>query len=155
MSAQAARAAVLTLLTSDSELDALLARDPNDAEGDAPALLWDRANADPPVYPCLTYRIDSSVPDRRFRPEVGGGGAKVEDVYFAFTAWSRDPDSAPLDAIAARLDALLENAALDLSDGARVVRSERVNSSPDHWDEKLNAWFTLSRYRLRVSHPDA
>lgn len=150
---QALRAAVVALLVADSALVSLLANDPNDTTegGGSPAILWAQSSDAPPVFPALTYRIDTDTPDKRFRPTVvGEGPAVVRDSYITFTAWTRQPDSATGDGIGDRLRALLDNVALDLGDGAgRAFRSEEVSSLPDLWDKDLNSYYGIYRFRFR------
>ncbi|MEO7718721.1 MAG: hypothetical protein ABIY70_21190, partial [Capsulimonas sp.] len=72
------------------------------------------------------------------------------DEYLQIEAWSQKPDSADIEAILARLDALFDGQALTLSAG-RIYQSARIMSSSDNYDDKLNAWFGLCRFRLRIS----
>lgn len=147
---QATRIAVVAAMSGDADLVALLAKDP--ADGTSPAIFDGTRNQAPPVYNCITFRVETAAPDNRFRPPpaAGGGASSVEDEYFDIEAWSQKPDSADIEAIAACLDALFDGRSLTLTGGGSVFWSERVLSQPDHYDDQLNAWFGLFRYRLRV-----
>lgn len=147
---QATRIAVVGAMTADSALVALLGKDP--ADGTSPAIFNCHKNQAPPVYNCLTYRVETSSPDGRFRPPIvaGGGSSTVQDEYFDMEAWTDKPDSADIEAIAARLAVLFDNKTLSTSGGGRIFRSELVSGQPDLYDDKLNAWFGLFRYRLRI-----
>jgi hypothetical protein len=149
---QALRTAIVSRIAIDTSLTALLAKDP--ADGTSPAVFNVNKNQAPPVYPCLTYRIEMANPDKRFRPvPAGSGPSTIEDYYLDFEGWSQADDSADCDTMLARLDALLENATFALADGSNVFRSERISAKPDLYDNKLNAWYLLARYRFRVSLP--
>lgn len=144
---QALRIAVVSRLEADAPLVALLAADP-DAPA-SPALFAGGKNQAPPVYDCLTFRLEQATPDARFRPAAPGAYAEgIEDFYLDCEAWTLAPDSAPLDAINARLDALFHFQAFDAA-GGRVFFCERVLRQSDLYDKTLNCWFSLSRYRLR------
>lgn len=146
----ATKTAVVAAMKGDSQLVALLAADPN-ASGE-PALFHGHKNQAPPVYNCLTYRIASGSPDPRYRPSpaAGGGASKIEDEILEIEAWSQKPDSADIESIAGRLDALFDGQPLTLSAG-RVFRAERLLSQADLYDDTLDAHFGLFRYRLRIS----
>ena len=146
---QALKIAVASRLAGNSALVASLAKDPESPAD--PAIFNATKDQSPPVYDCLTFRISQATPDRRFRPGLPGqaftGG--VEDFYLDCEAWTQTPDSAPLEAINARLDALFHFQAFPTGDGP-VFFCERVTSQPDLYDKTLNAWFSLNRFRLRM-----
>ncbi len=144
---QALRIAVVTRLEADAPLVALLAADPD--APDSPAIFAGSKNQAPPVYDCLTIRLEQSTPDKRFRPGLPGPYSEgIEDVYLDCEAWTLAEDSAPLDAIDARLDALFHFQGFPTGAGP-VFFCERIMRQSDLYDNKLNCWFSLSRYRLR------
>lgn len=147
---QATRIAIVAAMEADEALVALLAKDPADSA--SPAIFNASKSQAPPVYNCVTYRIETASPDKRFRPPIvaGGGSSTVQDEYFDIEAWSQKPDSADIEAIAARLAALFDNQPLPLSGGGRIFRSVQVLSQPDHYDNVLNAWFGLFRFHVQV-----
>jgi acetylglutamate synthase len=151
---QASRIAVVAAMQADAALVALLAADP-DSLTTPPAAAIFNAYKDqaPPVYPCLTYRISTGAPDHRFRPSraAGGGPATVKDEYFDLEAWSKTPDSAPIEAIGARLTVLFDGASLALTGGGSIFWSELVTYQPDLYDDDLNAHYGLFRFRIRAS----
>ena len=144
---QALKIAVTSRLTGDTALVALLGKDPNSPAD--PAIFNATKSQAPPVYDCLTFRIDTGSLDKRFRPPPGLGPSTVEDVYYECEAWTQAPDSAPLEAIGVRLRALFENAAFPFT-GGRVFESTEVVYQTDLYDDKLNSWYGLFRYRLRT-----
>ena len=150
---QAIKIAVATLMIGDGVLPGLLA--PHPADPTKPAIFNGTKSQAPPVYDCLTYRLTQATPDKRFRPATPGiAGVAVsytqgvEDFYLDCEAWTQTPDSAPLDAIDARLDALLHFQAFPTTQGP-VFFSERIMRQADLYDKTLNCWFSLSRFRLR------
>ena len=146
----ATKTAIVAAMEGDAQLVALLARDPDD--NTAPAIFNAHFSGITPVYPCITYRIESNNPDARFRPTPaeGGGQSKIEDEYLQMESWSKSLDSAEIEAIDVRLAAIFDGVAISLSAG-RVYRSARIMSSTDNYDSTLNASFGLARFRLRVS----
>ena len=147
---QATRIAIVAAMEADTALVALLGKDP--ADGTSPAIFNGHKNQAPTVYNCLTYRVQTQAPDRRFRPPInaGGGSSTVQDEYFEMEVWTDKPDSADIEAIAARLSALFDNQTLTTSGGGRIFRSELVSGQPDLYDDKLNAWYGLFLFRLRI-----
>ncbi|MEO7718164.1 MAG: hypothetical protein ABIY70_18330, partial [Capsulimonas sp.] len=59
-------------MAGDAVLVALLAKHPKNAA--LPAIFNAYKSQAPPVYNCLTYRIESNNPDARFRPPPAAGG---------------------------------------------------------------------------------
>lgn len=148
---QATKTAIVSLLLADTELDALLARDPNDEDALAPALFNSNKNDAPPAYDCITFREASRKPVRQFVPTVPGSGpTPVTEELWDFEAWTQTPDSGPVEALLGRLRANLENVALDLPGGGRIHKAEVVLEQPDLYDDKLNARYGLLRLRLRI-----
>lgn len=150
---QALKIAVYALMSGDTLLPGLLTAHPADPA--RPAILAGSKAQFPPVYDCLTYRLSDATPDKRFRPGIPGvpGTVRsytqgVEDFYLDCEAWTQTPDSAPLDAINARLDALFHQTGFPTSAGP-VIYAERLVRQSDDYDKTLNAWFSLSRFRLR------
>lgn len=151
---QAVKIALCAQLAGDAPLLALLAKNPQDPNG-GPAIFNGTKNQAPPVYDCLTYRLSEEMNDKRFRPavpNVPGAAAvytgKVQESFLDCEAWTLTPDSAPLDAINARLDALFHETAFPAA-GGQVFWSECVMRQSDLYDDKLNAWYSLSRYKLK------
>lgn len=144
---QSVRVAIVSRMEADSALLALLAADPD--APDAPAIFAGSKNQAPPVYDCLTYRLEQATPDKRFRPGLPGPYSEgIEDFYLDCEAWTLTEDSAPLDAIGDRLDSLFHFQAFPTSAGP-VFFCERIMRQSDLYDKTLNCWFSLSRYRLR------
>jgi hypothetical protein len=159
---QALREAVVAVLLADATLDGLLARDPNDpALPDDPAaagpcLLWDQSSEAPPVFPALTYRLDTDAPDALFVPTTVGDTSQPEvwNTSATFTVWTRDKAPDTGDAIRERLRLLLHNQAIDLGDGnGRAFRSTITTTTPDIWDDKIDAHFGFVRVRFRRTLP--
>ncbi len=127
------------------------------ADPTKPALFNGRKSDFPPVYDCLTYRLTQATPNKSFRPGLVRPGTPsvykqgVEDFYLDCEAWTQTPDSGPLDAINARLDALFHEQAFPTTDGP-VFYTERLLRETDLYDKTLKAWFSLSRYRLRLQY---
>lgn len=143
------RAAVVARLSADAALVALLAEDPR-GMGD-PAIFEGSANDGLPVFPCLTYRLDDNRRDPRFRPSTPGEtGRPIVNVTLEIEAWAQQRSSRPIDSIAARLEALLENQAFSIADLGRVFKTEMALASTDHYDPKLKARFGLFRFLLRL-----
>lgn len=149
---QAIKIAACALLAGDKPLLALLATHPDDPS--LPAIFNGTKNQAPPVYDCLTYRLTEEMNDKRFRPAAaaapGGAGytQKVQECFLDCEAWTQTPDSAPLDGINERLDALFHQTAFPASGGS-VFWSECIMRQTDLYDDKLNAWFSLSRFKLK------
>lgn len=150
---QAVKIALCAQLAGDTLLLRLLAKNPEDPAG-GPAIFNGTKNQAPPVYDCLTYRLTEATPDKRFAPGIIRVGTPsnysqgVEEFFLDCEAWTQTPDSAPLDAINARLDALFHFQAFTTTAGP-VFRSERIMRQSDLYDDKLNAWYSLSRYKLK------
>ena len=151
---QAVKIALCGLLAGDAALLKLLAKNPDDPGG-GPAIFNGTKNQAPPVYDCLTYRLTEETNDKRFRPATPGvpGAAnvytqRVSESFLDCEAWTQTPDSAPLDAINARLDALFHETAFPAS-GGQVFWSECVMRQSDLYDKTLNAWYSLSRFKLK------
>ncbi|MCW3059708.1 MAG: hypothetical protein JWQ02_1529 [Capsulimonas sp.] len=144
----ATKTAIAAAMLSDAALVALLPKRPRDPS--TPAIFNSNKTLAPPVYPCVTYRISSGVPDKRFRPPIQTGGpSSVEDEYLDIEAWSQKPECAEIEAIAESLNALFDGQALALTTG-RIFRAELLMSQSDLYDDKLNAWYGLYRFRLRI-----
>ena len=158
---QAIKIAVCARFVNDASpegttaLPGLLAKNPLDST--LPAIFNGTKADNPPVYDCLTYRLTQATPDNRFQPAqplLAPGQPPViytegvENFFLDLEAWTQTEDSAPLDAINLRLDALFHHQAFDTSAG-RVFRAERIMRETDLYDKVLEAWFSLSRYRLR------
>ena len=139
-------------LVGSVALDALVARDPNDPGSGA--LFAAAKNQAPPVYPCVTYRILEDVDDPRFQaPVPNSPSSPVAEVTLQLEAWSLAPTCAPIEEIQVVLDSLFKDKAWDLSSGAgRVFRSRPITGKPDLYDDKLNGWFGLFLYRLRIQY---
>lgn len=147
---QTTRIAVTAAMMADAQLVALLNKDPDDAS--APAIFNATKNQSPPVYDCVTYRISTASPDKRFQPPrvAGGGPSSVQREWFDIEAWTQTADSAPLESIAARLIAIFDGKALLLQGGGSIFWSQLLLSQPDHYDQTLNAWFTLLRFEIHT-----
>ena len=150
---QSIKIAACALLAGDEALLALLTTHPDDPT--LPAIFNGTKSQSPPVYDCLTYRLTEETNDKRFRPAVPnapGAAAvytqKVQETMLDVEAWTLTPDSAPLDAINARLDALFHETAFP-ANGGQVFWSECIMRQTDLYNKTLNAWFSLSRFRLR------
>ena len=158
---QAVKIAVVAQILGDTPLapatalSKLLTAHP--ADPTKPALFNGRKSDFPPVYDCLTYRLTQATPDKSFRPGLVAVGQRgvykqgVEDFYLDCEAWTQTPDSAPLDAIDARLDALFHEQAFLTTDGP-IFYTERLLRQTDLYDKTLKAWFSLTRYRLRLQY---
>lgn len=147
---QAVRIAVASRLIGDSALAALLAVSPFDPT--KPAIFNASKNQAPPVYDCLTYRMSSEEPDKRFEPPIPGAGeSDIIDLYIDCEAWSQKPDSANIEAIGARLRALFANQSFDAPPDGRIFKSEWITARTDIYDNKLNCWCGLWRFRLRLA----
>jgi len=151
---QALRNAIGQRLAGSIALDALVARDPNDPS--AGALFASHKNDAPAVYPCVTYRLQTDTPDKRFRSPRPGVDTvrKATDVVVEIEAWAQGASCAPIENIQAQLDALFHDQAFDLPGGAgRVLSSWRTMGQADLYDKKNNTSFGLFLYRLRLSGP--
>ena len=150
---QAVKIALYARMTTDTVLPGLLTAHPADPA--KKAILNGTKSQFPPIYNCLTYRIEQATPDNRFRSPVPGSPALagsytqgIEDFYLDCEAWTQTGDSGPLDAINSRLDALFHFQSFPTSAGP-VFFCERITRQSDLYDKTLNAWFSVSRYRLR------
>ncbi len=154
----APKVALYDILRKDVALVSLLAADPNVAN--EPALFpGGSISRVTPVYPCLTYRASDGVPDKRFGPVLlplvvpGSAGAgeepSVQDVFVDMEAWTDGDDTAPVEAILARLKLLLHNVRFATTEGA--VRSRCITEQHDLYDKTLNAAFALIRFSLHIT----
>jgi hypothetical protein len=145
------KAAIVSALEADSVFTSLLASDPNSPG--RPALFNASMNELTPVYNSVTFREAGSKPVREFAaPMPGDIQGRVEAEQFDFEVWTKDASVSGIEAIRARLDALLNQQSLSLGTAGRVFWSERTITSADNWDPKLLARYGLFRYRLLVEY---
>jgi hypothetical protein len=146
---QSLRAAVYSRMLACAPLVALVDTDPVDHE--SPAMFAGRKSTAPTVDRCLTYRVPSDIPDKRFRGFPGAGtSGRIYDAVVEIEYWNRSvADSAPIEAAMAALDSLFDNRCF-ATDGGRVILSTRQIGECDHYDDKNNCWFGLFRYLFRV-----
>lgn len=147
-------------LSGDAQLDALLDRDPN-VSPPRPAILYSHMGTAPPPLTCLTYRLTTLTPERRFRPALPATDAAVDatspiiTLRFDFESYTLKKSGAVHEAILDRLLALLDNQAwLVFGSGGnavgRVFKGECAVAQPNLYDDKLNAHLGLYSFLLRV-----
>lgn len=145
---EAIRRALFALLVEDPALLRLLA--PHPQRPGAPALFAAARSAAPPALPCLTYRIASSVPDHRFRrcrQPLTGLAPKVESFFVEIETWVEEKGLQSLEDIRTRLDALLNDRALEIQ-GGRAFDVRRQTTISDQWDGVSRAYFEAARFVL-------
>lgn len=144
--------AMMARMQGSAALQGLLAKDPNDRgvpKADL-AIFPTRMNAvQAPVYPCITFREQSDVPDGRFRAQPAGAAQRaVGETYFDFESWVSGPSTRPLESIRDALDALFHQQAFAYASGS-VFFCERLMGALDNYDDTLHVWYGLMRYRMR------
>ncbi len=147
-------------LANDALLDGLLDRDPN-VLPPRPAILYSHMGTAPPPLTCLTYRLTTLTPERRFRPALPATDSAVDatspitELRFDFESYTLKKSGAVHEQILGRLMALLDNQAwLVLGSSGntlgRVFKGECVTAQPNLYDDKLNAQLGLYSFLLRV-----
>lgn len=147
--------AVIARLEGDSQLSAMLARDPNDSSQTLrPAIFAASFNLSGPVYPSVTLRCSTEQPESSFRPAMPGPYIPIEHERYDVEIWSQQPDGgAEVDAIKQRIDAQLHYTRFVTAGGAHVFFASRVTAVPSSYTEALRCWFGAFSYYLRVERP--
>ncbi len=167
------RYALEARLSADAALAGMLDRDPNVPDTPRPAILYAHLGTAPPPITCLTYRLTTLTPDKRFRPalpalspygDAGGPPAApstspIFDFRVDLEAWTLKRSGAVGEAIFERLMALLDNQAWPINDAsgtqiARVFKGSCLTASLADYDDKLNSQFSLFSFQLRVVRTD-
>ena len=158
-------------LAADDALNGMLDRDPNVTTPPRPAILYSHMGTAPPPITCLTYRLTTLTPEKRFRPALPAlspyssqdgtqppapdATSPITEMRFDFESWTLKGSGAVHDAIFERLLALLDNQAwLVLDKNAapigRVFKGACLTAQPNLYDDKLNARLGLYSFLLRV-----
>lgn len=147
-------------LSGDALLDGMLDRDPN-VLPPRPAILYSHMGTAPPPITCLTYRLTTLTPERRFRPALPATDPKVDatspitNLRFDFESYTVKKSGAVHEQIFGRLMALLDNQAWLVEDSGanpigRVFKGACITAQPNLYDDKLNAQLGLYSFLLRV-----
>ena len=157
-------------LSGDAALDGLLDRDPNVPLTPRPAILYGHNGTAAPTLTCVTYRLTTLTPEAKFRPALPATSAygpdgtsppavdatsPITNLRVDLEAWTLGRSAAVIEAIMARLMALLDNQAWPVLDAdgnpvGRVFKGSLLTAQLADYDAKLNSQFGLFSFYLRV-----
>lgn len=142
------RTMIMARLSGDTDLAALLAPDPLDPT--CPAVLWGTLNDHAPVYPCLTCRVATHLPDSRFQPTAaeGGGQSPIVDVALEIECWSLD--TAVRDALSSHVCRLFDGKRIAYTGGAAFGTTLQTALPDLPRDMTTEAYPALLRFRLKI-----
>jgi hypothetical protein len=164
----ATKTTVMALLEGDAQLTALLAKDPFAAPALVRPAIWgntltallDLATQGKKslVYPCMTYRVQTSTPTKQFMNALpaapGSGWISVWEEVWNFEIWTQDANTTTtVEPASARLTALLHGTAFPLIGGGRVFSARQIVNQPDLPGPTARNRYGLFAYRLRVDAP--
>jgi hypothetical protein len=143
-------------LTAQQRIKALLAEDPdtlvNKVKGTGKPAIFKANLSDFTIFPCITFRENGGMPDRRFTMgNASTGGVVVDNVFYDLEVWGKSRSGIELSDIDDQLRLLLDRRygapVLLLADGDVQVNLTFVSPSM-LYDEKRNAWFLLRRIKF-------
>lgn len=134
-------------LTAQQTLAAKLATDPDTSK----SAVFKGNMSDFTVFPCITFRENAGLPDKRFQLGNVQGAFVVDYVTYDFEIWGKSRSGVELsnidDAFKLLVDRRYGAPKFSLETGD-VVSSLTITTPTQIYDEKRNAWFLLRRVRF-------
>jgi hypothetical protein len=107
----------------------------------------------PLAYDAITVRITQDDDDEKFSGQVPACAESrgVRTVVLEIIAWTKSPDAVTLAIIQEQVERLLHKKSFALAGGGNCIQCVRRVTFPDNWDKNLEAYYSHSRYRLKIS----